>query len=359
MPEQLKNYYSKEYVAKIADIFAKTYSKFDKDNFLKQVFDESWPNKELKERMRHLTICTKDNLPSDYVESLNILIKSAPETNKIVKNSGFLNMFFPDFVEIYGIDFWDESMSALEKFTKYSSSEFTIRPFIVKDRKRAMNQMLKWSKSDNYHVRRLASEGCRSRLPWAMALPEFKKDPSLILSILDNLKNDESEYVRRSVANNLNDISKDNPNIVINIAKKWLGQNKNLDKLVKHACRTLLKAGNKEVLEIFGYGSSDFADTPVSQMPKTIKIGENLVFDLALDVKKPAKIRFEYAIYYKKANGSHNPKVFQIKEGNLVKFTKKHSFKEMTTRKHYVGEHFLALIVNGVERDKISFLLEQ
>lgn len=200
MPEQLKNYYSREYVTKIADIFAKTYSKFDKDRFLRQVFDEDWSSKELKERMRHLTICTKDNLPTDYEKALDSLIKASPKTAKISKHSGFLNMFFPDFVELYGQGYFDESMKALEEFTKYSSSEFAIRPFIVNDKKKAMAQMLKWSKSNNYHVRRLASEGCRSRLPWAMALPEFKKDPSLILPILDNLKNDESEYVRRSVA---------------------------------------------------------------------------------------------------------------------------------------------------------------
>ena len=105
--------------------------------------------------------------------------------------------------------------------------------------------MLKWSKHKDPRVRRLASEGCRPRLPWAMALPDFKRDPSKILPILEQLKADSDVWVRKSVANNLNDISKDNPELAISIFKKWLGGNKETDWIVKHAARTLLKQGNK------------------------------------------------------------------------------------------------------------------
>ncbi len=391
--ELLKNYYSEEYIDKIANIIHSIYLKFDKKLFVKRVFNDDWSNKELKARMRHITEVLHGLLPGDYKRAIGILKKAAPKMNGISKHAGFLNMFCPDFVEIHGMDDWGLSMDALEEFTKYSSSEFAIRTFIVKDEVRAMAQMLKWSKSDNYHVRRLASEGCRSRLPWAMALPKFKKDPSLIVPILEILKDDESEYVRRSVANNLNDITKDNPQIVIDIAKRWLGFSKNRDKLVKHACRTLLKAGNQEVLKIFGYGgqvemerfviarslvtqqsssSSVIARSLVTQQSssssviarseatwQSIKIGENLNFNFLANIKKPAKIRFEYAIYYKKANGSHSKKVFQLKEGDFkageIQFSKKHSLRQMSTRKHYVGEHFLAIIVNGIEVGKVSF----
>jgi 3-methyladenine DNA glycosylase AlkC len=88
----------------------------------------------------------------------------------------------------------------------------------------------------NHDVRRLASEGCRPRLPWAMALPQFRKDPSPALPILEKLKNDESDYVRKSVANNLNEISKDHPQLVLDICERWYGQTANTDWLVKHAC---------------------------------------------------------------------------------------------------------------------------
>src|SRR5690606_550673 len=144
-------------------------------------------------------------LPPDYIEAVGVLKKAAPYF------TGLEAMIFPDFVETYGLDHWEASMDALELMTRYSSSEYAVRPFIAKDTERMMAQMLEWAHSDSEHVRRLASEGCRPRLPWAMGLTMLKKDPSPILPILETLKQDESLYVRRSVANNLNDISKDHP----------------------------------------------------------------------------------------------------------------------------------------------------
>ena len=359
--EALKNHYNQEYIGKISDAIFSVYSGFDKNRFHCKIFDDKWHNKELKARMCHISEVLRVLLPNDYEKAVTILMEATPKMKEVSKHSGFLNMFCPDFVENYGLDSWELSMQALKEFTKYSSSEFAIRLFIKKDQDRAMKQMQKWTKSENYHVRRLASEGCRPRLPWAIALNEFKKDPALILPILEALKDDESQYVRRSVANNLNDIAKDNPRIVIDIAKKWLGENEKRDKLLKHACRTLLKAGNQEVLAIFGY-DGDIEVKEFKVHAEKIKIGENLVFELTVDVKKPAKIRLEYAIYYLKLNKKHSAKVFQIKEGFVKKgeifLSKKHSLRQMTTRKHYAGEHLLSLIINGKEQKKLSFFLE-
>jgi 3-methyladenine DNA glycosylase AlkC len=128
-------------------------------------------------------------------------------------------LFFPDFVETYGLEHWDRSVAALEKFTRMSTSEFAVRPFLKRNQPRMMAQMAAWSKHESEHVRRLASEGCRPRLPWADALPALKRDPAPIWPILEQLKADPSEYVRRSVANNLNDISKDHPEQVLAIAQ--------------------------------------------------------------------------------------------------------------------------------------------
>ena len=144
-------------------------------------------------------------------------------------------MLFPDYVECYGLEHFDSSISALETFTKYSSAEFAVRPFIMRYEQKMMSQMRKWSRSKNHHLRRLSSEGCRPRLPWSMALPAFKQDPTAILTIISALLSDGSEYVRRSVANNLNDISKDHPEIVIEITRQNLGQSDATDKLLKHA----------------------------------------------------------------------------------------------------------------------------
>ncbi|MDP8206920.1 MAG: hypothetical protein P9L92_09675, partial [Candidatus Electryonea clarkiae] len=213
-------------------------------------------------------------------------------------------------------------------------------------------------------VRRLASEGCRPRLPWAMALPAFKKDPTLILPILEKLKNDESETVRRSVANNLNDISKDNPEIVLAICNRWMGKAANIDKLIKHACRSLLKAGNKETLLLFGFGDPTDMNVENLKLSKyRINIGDdlNFSFDLIINQKELKKVRLEYCIYYMKANVKLSKKVFQITENSYKpgehSFRRKQSFKNMTTRKHYPGKHKISIIVNGEEKDKTCFEL--
>src|SRR5690606_35694045 len=144
-------------------------------------------------------------------DALAILRAASPALN----GYGFATMIFPDFVEVYGLDDWDASLPALAQFTQQSSAEFAVRPFLLRDQPRMLAQMALWAEHDSEHLRRLASEGCRPRLPWAMALPALKADPTPILPILDRLKDDPSEYVRRSVANNLNDISKDNPQIAL------------------------------------------------------------------------------------------------------------------------------------------------
>jgi 3-methyladenine DNA glycosylase AlkC len=163
------------------------------------------------------------------------------------------NMIFQDYVEVYGLDDFKTSMQALENFTQGSSSEFAIRAFIVLYEDETMEMMKKWTQSENEHVRRLASEGCRPRLPWAMALENFKTDPTKVLEVLELLKDDTSSYVQKSVANAVNDISKDHPSKVKRLAKVWLKENTQRRWLVKHGCRTLLKQGDKELLSLFGF----------------------------------------------------------------------------------------------------------
>ena len=139
-----------------------------------------------------------------------------------------------------------------------------------------------WAKSKNEHIRRLASEGCRSRLPWAIALVKYKENPKEILEILELLKDDESLYVRKSVANSLNDISKDNPQILKNIAKKWIGVNKNRDWILKHSCRTLVKNGDTQVLELFGFRKNNNINIENFMLNKQVKLGDALEFSFTL-----------------------------------------------------------------------------
>jgi len=198
-----------------------------------------------------------------------------------------------------------------------------------------------------------------------MALPKFKKDPSPILPLLEKLKDDPSETVRRSVANNLNDISKDNPDIALDLCEKWYGTNKNTDWIVKHACRGLLKAGNKRALKLFGYSDPDCVSSENFKISSTkIKKGEELhfSFDLLVQAEGSIRVRIEYAVYFMKANGKQNKKVFKITENTYGvgthRFKRKHSFRDMTTRKHHAGEHKISIIINGEEKTLLSFNLE-
>jgi 3-methyladenine DNA glycosylase AlkC len=225
--------------------------------------------------------------------------------------------------------------------------------------------MYSWSKHKDHHVRRLASEGSRSRLPWAIALPQFKKDPSPLLPILNNLKNDSSEYVRRSVANSLNDISKDNPKIIIEIAKDWKDLSNETNYIIKHASRTLLKQGNTEILKHFGlHVHESLICSNFNIQNERIYIGENLEFSFELLNNGTDKqlVRLEYGIHYLRSNGTHSKKVFKISERVMLpneKFNinRKQSFRIITTKKFYAGIQHVSIIINGQEKLIKSFEL--
>ncbi len=355
MPEPLKNLYNRSLITDLGSEISKRYTGFDQKAFERAVFDNDWKDKELKQRMRHIAECLHQHLPADYKKAINILKPVSAEF------SGFENMFFQDYVECYGLDDFETSMPALEHFTKYSSSEFAVRAFILQQEKRMMKQMLNWARSDNHHVRRLASEGCRPRLPWAIALPPFKKNPQPVLKILKTLMNDESEYVRRSVANNLNDISKDNPETVLQWAERWLGDSKETDRIIKHACRSLLKQGDVQALSLFGFTDAKHIKLDMFKVQPMVSLGEKLHFSFLLRTRSThlGRCRIEFAIDFMKANNKQNRKVFKISEGDYAEkekqVSKYFSFKKISTRKYYAGKHQLTVIVNGVDQTSKLF----
>lgn len=346
MAEPLKNLYSQELIKSLSREIKKHYSKFNLRGFNRKVLDTHWTSLELKQRMRHISVSLGQYLPQDFPQAIDILL---PVSDCF---SGLEHMLFADFVEMHGVDDFSTSMRALEHFTVNSSSEFAIRPFFIKYPKQTLKQMIDWSRSDNYHVRRLASEGSRPRLPWAMALPEFKKDPTDILVILENLIDDKILYVRRSVANNLNDISKDNSQIVVEFARRYLGQSEDVDWVIKHACRSLLKQGDKRVLPLFGYSDANHVKVRDFKSDTRVSLGEKLNFEFEIESQQSlGKLRLEFVIDFRKANGRNAPKIFKISEGeyhgNSKRVAKCFSFKPITTRKYYPGEHFISLVING------------
>ena len=360
--EPLKNILNRESLRNSALVIQSVYSSFEVDEFVNSILDETWDNLELKARGRQVTLNLGKYLPSDYGDALAILEKVAAGYSTGLFVLGFS---FPDFVEVYGQDEcnWDISIRALEVFTILWSSEMAVRSFILNHEERMMEQMLAWSKHENEHIRRLASEGCRPALPWAIALPKFKKDPAPVLPILTQLKADPSAYVRKSVANNLNDISKTRPDIVIQIAAEWHGENEHTNWIVKHGCRTLLKKGNVDILALFGLNdNTNIAVEDFALSTKSISIGDKLDFSFTISTKKTTKARLEYGIDYVKSNGKRSRKIFKISEVSLKEnesklYAKSHSFADLSTRKHYPGSHSIALIVNGIEWGNLDFEL--
>lgn len=328
---------------------------------------------ELKERSMQITKALAVFLPDDFEHAATVMLESlAPEDDRYIKvdesDQGIVSwavMPMVDYVGLNGLEHFNLSMTLFKEMTKRSSSEFGIRFFILAEPERTLSVLKTWLDDPNHHVRRLISEGTRPRLPWAMRLPVFIENPSPVLELLDALKDDEEEYVRRSVANNLNDIAKDHPDIVAKIAGQWLRDaDMNRKKLVKHACRTLIKQGHQETLKILGY------DTPRVKLEKLeivtphVNFDDALFFEMALTStsSQSQNLIIDYAIHHRKANGSTSPKVFKwktatLKSSAVLKTKRKHAIKKITTRTYYPGTHHLEILVNGVSLGSKDFEL--
>ncbi|MCA0429888.1 MAG: DNA alkylation repair protein [Bacteroidetes bacterium] len=355
--EPLKELFNKAYYLILAKEVKSVFKNFNDKGFLNDVL-KGIESRELNARLRHTSVTLNTYLPKNYRESISILKQVTPK----FKN-GYTNLIFPDYVALYGLDDFNFSLEALSYFTQFGSSEFAIRVFLKKDFSSTLKVMKAWAKNENVHIRRLASEGCRPRLPWSFKLDEVIKNPILTLPILESLKEDNELYVKKSVANHINDFSKEHPDLVLKILKNWKNNNSNTQWILKHGARTLLKQGNQKALQHFGVKENKQIElTSIKLKNKQIKIGDNLGFDFQItnNSLKTINIRVEYAIYFKISNNKHNKKVFKISERQInpkekINFNKKHSFKPLSTRRYYEGTHFIAPIINGKEFEKQKF----
>jgi 3-methyladenine DNA glycosylase AlkC len=232
-----------------------------------------------------------------------------------------------------------------------------------------MNQMARWAKHPNEHIRRLSSEGCRPRLPWGEALVIFKRDPGPVLGILERLKADPALYVRKSVANNLNDISKDNPDLVLETARRWKGKSPETDWIIRRGCRGLIRKADPRALELFEYTSAADGASPVSRAefrirPAKARIGESCKIVYALTVREgePVRVRLEYAVDFVKPRGNLSRKIFVLGDkwingGEGISGERTHRWADLSTRHHFPGSHTITLLVNGQEAARGIFKL--
>lgn len=356
--------FNEDSVAGFAAAIQGVYPAFNVEAFLDGVFDETWPKRALMDRMRHVTIVLHDGLPADYRQAAALLIEAVPR----LPGGGFVDMVPCEYAAVYGLDDLATSIRLLEEATKPTSAEFAVRPFIEKYPEPMMAQMLAWAGHEHPGVRRLASEGCRPRLPWGIRLQDLVADPAPILPILEKLKHDPSESVRRSVANNLNDISKDHPDVALDLLRRWNAAEPGdgqVDWITGHALRTLVKAGDARALELLGYPANpQIAVRDVQVTPQTIAIGEavTLTYELESTGQTDQKLMVDYVVYLLRANGRQTAKVFKHKKitlepGQVVLIQKKQSFRPVTTRKYYPGPQAIAPQINGRRFERVKFEL--
>ncbi|GLR63799.1 DNA alkylation repair protein [Marinospirillum insulare] len=368
MAEPLINNYGPEIPRQIADQIKAVDASFQDQAFIKTALI-GYEKLSLMERGQQIAKSLETYLPADYEEAIGILVASmGPRLERDMGNGMAPFIYLPHsfYIANYGLNHFEASMQAIYQLTKRFTGEFCIRPFLEQHTQATLERLHLWAEDECHYVRRLASEGPRPRLPWASHLPAFKKDPSPVLALLEKLKDDPELYVRRSVANNLNDIGKDHPKLLLATTKSWLkGADKNRLWLIRHALRSLVKQSHPKALEQLGYGQTPQVEiTQVSFTPKTIKLGEavELSFELHSKSKQAQKLLIDFCVYFVKANATSSGKVFKLKTltlpGNSAEILKKKiSFAKINTRKHYPGEHLVELLINGKSHPLGSFLV--
>lgn len=357
--ETFKDLYNDTFLQQFSDKIQLYTAHFEPLTFYQHVHDAGWEELAFKQRIRRISEALTAALSLPYDQAVSLLIEMAPDC------TGIEYLFFPDYVELNGLEQVDLSMQALEQLTRYSSAEFAVRPFILQNPERMLEQMNRWADHENEHVRRLASEGFRPRLPWSFQLKMFINDPESTLRVLDKLKQDPSLYVRKSVANHLNDIAKDHPDRIAAIAREWHGQHPHTDWIIRHGCRTLLKQDHPEVMDLFGYLPNEqvrAADFAVSVPEVAIGDDIELSFTLFNEAVSAQNLRIDYEVDLMKANGRHAAKRFRWVSREFAPgqhlMRKKHSFKLITTRVYYPGVHHIRLYVNGEKQGDVSFILK-
>lgn len=358
MAEPLKNSFGPEVPARIARMIKEVDRTFDEDAFLTDAL-VGYQELELTPRARQIAQALGRHLPQDYERAVEILIASLGPKLQAAELTGmdvFIYLPHVFFVATFGVDHFEASMRAQYELTQRFTAEYSIRVFLERYPQRALALLREWAADSNVHVRRLVSEGTRPRLPWAPRLRAFQDDPQPVLELLELLKDDPELYVRRSVANNLNDIGKDNPTALIETCRQWLrGATPERSWLIRHALRSAVKRGEPAALEILGFVPATGVQVrDIHIAPAVASIGESVAFTVVLanEGSTPQQLLVDLRVYFVKANGRPSPKVFVLKEleigrGGSARLTKTISLAQHTTRTHYPGQHRVEVVVNG------------
>jgi 3-methyladenine DNA glycosylase AlkC len=360
--EPFKTLFSRDLIAAIGRHLAAHDPAFDRTGF-ETMAGAGLEGLELKARSAQITRALDAHLPADFTTACKLMLAALhPGTGGVSEAlasdafglRGWAVMPMADLVAARGLPHFDAAMGTLAEMTRRFSAEFAVRPLIAADPDRALGFLSAWAGDPDAHVRRLASEGSRPRLPWGMRLTVFVADPTPLLPILARLRDDPSESVRRSVANSLNDIAKDHPELVAALARDWLADAPpERARLVRHALRSLVKQGHPATLDALGYRPAA-VDATLEILTPEVAFGGALQFALVLRETAGAaqRIVLDYAIHHRRANGSTAPKVFkwrtlELAPQDALRLVRRHAIRPITTRRYYDGAQRLEILVNG------------
>ncbi|MBK7949659.1 MAG: DNA alkylation repair protein [Deltaproteobacteria bacterium] len=364
MPESLKHLIHAGTVDAAAHHLARACPDFDARRF-RRLASQGLEALEFKARARHVCSALEATLPSDFAASCDAIeaalapVRGDEALSALYERddglSGWVVWPLSEYVARRGLDAPKRSLVALHAMTKRFSAEWALRPFIEHHPALTFETLTRWTRDPSEHVRRLVSEGSRPRLPWGQQLKSLIADPSPTLPLLERLQDDESEYVRRSVANHLNDIAKDHPDRVADWLERHLPDAPAPRRaLLRHACRTLVKRGDRRVLEAFGLGRPFAGETVLKISPRRIGLGEAVTLSLVLRTraKRAQTLVIDYAVHHVKANGETSPKVFKgwnvtLTPGETRTLAKRHAIKPITTRTYHPGRHLVDVRING------------
>jgi len=363
MAGTLKSLFDERMVRSIAAGLHRAYPALDVRAFVRDAL-EGLEALELTARGTHVAAVMHRHLPARYEEAVDVVIGSFGAEHAGSESFGFAPFrFLPHaaYIARHGLEHFELSMKAQHELTRRFTAEWCIRPFLVRHPQRTLDRLRQWARDPDVHVRRLVSEGTRPRLPWAPRLVAFQRDPAPVLALLELLKDDPERYVQRSVANNLNDISKDHPGEVVALCRRWLDEDPDGGRegrrwIVRHALRSLVKQGDAGALAILGAGAKPRVRVErVRLMPKRVVVGGRM--DFSFDVRSTSteaqSLLVDYAVHFVKRNGERRPKVFKLKRVTLApresaRLVGRVSFAPMTTRTPCPGRHAIEARINGV-----------
>ena len=358
----LKDYINRKSIEQLGAALAATDPSFPVDQFIADAIRGLRPL-ELKARINHVAGAMGRHLPPDFPAAARIVTGAIEQRELDVWSAWPITVW----VAQAGIGHRKEAIALLERVTRLASAEFAVRPFIDRYPTAMKRVLSRWARSTEPHVRRLASEGARPRLPWAPRLTATGDDPAWALFVLDILRDDESESVRKSVANHLNDICKLDPDLGMATAERWINSGgTHVSWVARHGLRTLVKRGDHRALKLLGADAGARVEVHALKLARRrLRLGEALEFSFRIHNAERRNIVavIDYAIHFVKANGSSGRKVFKLKTlelspGEAIPLSRRLPLRAITTRRYYTGQHRLEIQCNGIVAAATDFHLQ-